>query len=191
MTGRTHDLTAFTALTYIIATQPLERISLPTAFVALTANFIGGLAPDLDQPTASLWRRIPAGSFWGRLISPLFGSHRYISHSILGIAIFNYLLRWFLNLAENVVLVDMDVVHFAFMVGFISHILVDMLTKDGVPIFFPISIRFGIPPLRFLRIKTGGMFEKAIIFPGLLLVNVYLVYHYYEKFIMFLKNYIN
>ena len=58
MTGRTHDLAAFTALNYIVATQPLEPITLPTVFVAISANFIGGLAPDLDQPTSSFWHKL-------------------------------------------------------------------------------------------------------------------------------------
>ena len=52
MTGRTHDLAAFTALTYVVATQPLPEMKLSTVLVALSANFIGGLGPDIDQPTA-------------------------------------------------------------------------------------------------------------------------------------------
>lgn len=53
MTGRTHDLAAFTALTIAIATTPIPHMSLATAIVAFSANMIGGLAPDIDQPTAA------------------------------------------------------------------------------------------------------------------------------------------
>lgn len=73
MTGRTHDLAAFSALSYIVATTPPERISLATTVVALSANFIGGLTPDIDQPTADLWHRLPLGSIFGKLLSPLLG----------------------------------------------------------------------------------------------------------------------
>lgn len=190
MTGRTHDLAAFTALSLVVATQPLPEMRLSTVLVALSANFIGGLAPDIDQPTASLWHRIPAGGIWGRLFHPLFGGHRFISHSIIGIFLFGLFLDWILKLASNVVLVDMNVVWLAFMIGFVSHLLMDTFTRDGIPWLFPIPINFGIPPLRFLRMKTGGMVEKSFIFPGLILANVYIYYTYYSKFLELLKHYI-
>lgn len=73
MTGRTHDLAAFTALNYVIATQPLMAMSLATAIVAFSANMVGGLAPDLDQPTAKLWHDFRGGSILGKILHPLFG----------------------------------------------------------------------------------------------------------------------
>ncbi len=50
MTGRTHDLAAFTTLSYFVATVPMHPISLGTAIVAFSANLVGGLTPDIDQP---------------------------------------------------------------------------------------------------------------------------------------------
>jgi uncharacterized metal-binding protein len=52
MTARTHDLAAITALGAVILLEPLRTISLATALVALLANQLGGIAPDIDQPTA-------------------------------------------------------------------------------------------------------------------------------------------
>lgn len=190
MTGRTHDLVAFTSLTYLVATQPLVKMSVPTLIIALVSAFIGALAPDLDQPTADLWRRVPIGSFWGKLLSPLFGGHRYISHSILGIFLFAFGTRYLFTAASKIILVDMNIVWFAFMIGFISHLIADSFTRDGVPWLFPIAVKFGFPPIKFLRFRTGGTIEKAIIFPVLLAANIYLVYAYHEKFIDFFKNYI-
>ena len=54
MTGRTHDLAAFTAMSYVLVTTPLEQMTLATAIVAFSVNMIGGLAPDLDQSSAPL-----------------------------------------------------------------------------------------------------------------------------------------
>ncbi len=71
MTGRTHDLAAFTALNLVIVSQPVEPFTLATGLAAFTANMIGGLAPDIDQPTAGLWNRLPAGSVIGRIFSPV------------------------------------------------------------------------------------------------------------------------
>ncbi len=190
MTGRTHDLAAFTSLSFIIATTPLTQISLATAAVALSANFIGGLAPDIDQTTADLWHRIPLGSVFGRLVSPLLGGHRFISHSIAGIFLFGFLTRYFLTAISGVLLVDMNIVWFSFMVGYISHLVMDTFTKEGVPWLFPIPVKFGIPPFKALRIKTGGLIEKAVVFPGLLLLNVYLYYTFYGRYLDFVKHYI-
>jgi inner membrane protein len=190
MTGRTHDLAAFTALNFIVATQPLSDISLSTALVALSANLIGGLAPDIDQPTADLWRRLPGGSVVGRIITPVLGGHRFISHSILGILVFGFVTRWFLEAASQVVLVDMNLVWMAFMIGFISHLVMDTLTKEGVPWLFPIPINFGFPPLRILRIKTSGLVEKSMIFPGLMILNGFIFYNHYGKYLELLRHYI-
>lgn len=190
MTGRTHDLAAFTALTYIVAAIPLQHISLATVLVAFSANLIGGLTPDIDQPTADLWHRIPAGSIIGRLVTPLLGGHRYISHSLLGVFLFGFLLQYILSLARHVILVDMEIVWWAFMIGYISHLIMDTFTIEGVPWLFPVPLRFGIPPFRFLRIRTGGIIEKAVIFPGLLFLNGYLFYSQYTKFLTLLQNYL-
>ncbi|MDZ4838595.1 MAG: metal-dependent hydrolase [Bacteroidota bacterium] len=82
MTGRTHDLAALTTLTMVVATQPLLPISIGTLFTAIAANLIGAAAPDLDQPTGKLWRKIPAGTILGKILNPFFGTHRSISHSL-------------------------------------------------------------------------------------------------------------
>ncbi len=191
MTGRTHDLAAFTALSYVIATQPLpEHISLATGIVAISANFIGGLAPDIDQSTATLWGRLRGGSVWGRIFAPLFGGHRFISHSLIGIALFGIGSKLILQAMSSVLIVDMDIVWWAFMIGFVSHLLMDTITRDGVPWLFPIPIRFGVPPLRFLRLKTGGLLEKSFIFPSLILINIWIYYRYYDRFLEILRNYI-
>ena len=191
MTGRTHDLAAFTALSYTVATQSLpDHISLATALVAISANFVGGLAPDIDQSTATLWGRIRGGSIFGRLLAPLFGGHRFISHSIIGIFLFGFGAKFLLQMMSGVLIVDMDIVWWAFMIGFISHLVMDTISRDGVPWLFPIPIRFGFPPFRFLRMKTGGLLEKTFIFPGLIILNIWIYYHYYGRFLEIIKGYI-
>lgn len=186
MTGRTHDLAAFTALNLVIATQPIPEVSLPTIFIAFGANMIGGLAPDIDQSTSNFWDNIRGGNVLARLISPLLGGHRFISHSILGLVIFAFLSQWILNLLSSFLIVDMNIVWISFMIGYISHLITDTLTRDGVPYFFPIPLRFGIPPFKFLRIKTGGFIEKSLFFPLLLIANGYLFYTFYPKYLEFL-----
>lgn len=192
MTGRTHDLTAFTGLHMVfLATLPaFPQMSFATAVAAFGAVFIGGLTPDIDQPTADLWRRLPAGNIIGRLITPILGSHRMISHSIAGVIAVGWLLRQFLNIAGTIILVDMNIIWTAFMIGFLSHLFIDFLNKEGIPLFFPFPWRFGFPPVRTFRVKAGGLAEKTIIFPALILFNGYLVYANYPKYLEFIKLYI-
>lgn len=186
MTGRTHDLAAFTALTFIVSHNPIPHISLATGLVAFSANMIGGLTPDIDQPTADLWHKLPAGTLYARLITPFLGGHRYISHSILGIVLFGFGSWWLLQTVSQVLLVDMKIVWWCFMIGFISHLIMDTFTREGVPWFFPIPLHIGIPPLEFLRVKTGGLIEKSVVFPGLLLLNFYIFYTHYSFFLALL-----
>lgn len=188
MTGRTHDLAAFTALNLVMITQPLPHVALSTAIVAFSANMIGGLMPDIDQPTAALWHELPAGSVFGKLLAPLLGGHRLISHSLSGIILFGIGTKYLLMLMHTVLLVDMNIVWIAFMIGYISHLLMDTITHEGVPWLFPIPFKFGFPPIRFLRVKTGGLIEKSIIFPLLIIINGYLYYSHYHVFLTFLRH---
>lgn len=185
MTERTHDLAAFTALTYVIATQDLPSITVATGIVALGANILGGMFPDIDQPTAGFWRRIPTGSVISRIVTPFLGSHRIISHSILGMILFGIGLHYLLKFVGSVLIVNMEIVWWAFMIGYFSHLVMDTITKEGVPWLFPIPWRIGFPPFKFMRVTTGEMIERGVVFPALLILNGYVIYQNYSKFVEF------
>ena len=186
MTGRTHDLAAFTALNLAVVTTQVPPMTIPTAFVAISANFIGALVPDIDQQTSMFWKNVRGGGSLAVLISPLLGGHRFISHSILGIIIFGFLSKFLFNILGSFILVDMQIVWIAFMIGYISHLIMDTTTKEGIAWFFPIPWRIGIPPFSFLRVRTGGWIEKLFVFPGLVFLNGYLIYTYYPRYLEFL-----
>ena len=190
MTGRTHDVAAFTALTFVVATIALPHISYGTAIVAFTANMIGGLTPDIDQPTADLWHKLPAGGLYSRLFTPFLGGHRYLSHSILGIILFGFLAHLALQISRHSLVVNQTIVWWSFMIGYISHLIMDTFTKEGVPWLFPIPMKFGIPPFALMRVKTGGLVERCIVFPGLIALTAFIFYAYHTKFIIFIHNYI-
>lgn len=189
MTSRTHDLAAFTSLTVALATvDKIPDMSLATALVAFAANFLGGLFPDLDKPTASFWKKFRGGSLVGRLIAPLMGGHRLISHSLLGLFLAGWLLDISLVAINQVLLVDMYYVWWAFMLGMGSHLVMDALTKDGIPLLFPLPWRIGFPPLEFLRITTGKLIEKALVSPSLMLLSGYLIWGNRLKLLNFLNH---
>lgn len=188
MTGRTHDLIAFTALHVTFVSIPLIPMSLGTAVVAFGANFMGGLFPDIDQPTSDMWDNFRGGQLLGKWICKILGGHRHVSHSLLGISLFGFLIDRFLQWIHPVVLIDMTIVWWSFMIGFVSHIIADMPTKEGVPLFWPLKIDIGVPPFRFLRIRSGHFVENFIIFPSFLLVNAYLFYAHYGKWLDFFQH---
>jgi len=175
MTARTHDLAAFTGLTLVLVYWTVPVMTLATAMAVFGANFLGALFPDLDNSTAQIWEQVRGGRIIGKIIPPLIGGHRYITHSMVGLALAGWLLRLGLDFLGKIILVDMALVWWGFMLGMISHLIADSLTREGVMWLFPFPWRIGFPPFKHLRIKTGGLIEKAVVFPGLILVNVYLV----------------
>ncbi len=188
MTGRTHDLAAFTTLAAYIATQPAPSMTLATAIGAFFGNMMGGLLPDIDDATSDFWDKIPAGSFFGNLLHPLIGHHRMVSHSLFGMALAGYLLHLLLGVMHHVVLIDMHIVWWATMFGYASHLIMDCITKEGIPWFFPVPVRFGFPPIKFFRVRTGGPVETFVIFPGLLATNAYIIYVYYPSILTFIRS---
>lgn len=190
MTGRTHDLAGITTLTAYLAFQPLVKMTLATGVVSVAACAIGAIIPDIDEPTAPLWQNLPAGSIAGRIVHPLLGGHRMISHSILGLVLAGWGLKFLLKYMSGFLLTNMDVAWWCFILGYLSHLVMDTITKDGVPWLFPIPIKFGFPPIKALRFTTGAWGEKILVFPGLLVLNGYLVYTHYGKFTEFFTKYL-
>lgn len=192
MTAKTHDLAAVTALSIIFVVQPLGNMSLSTVLVALLANQIGGIAPDIDQPTAPFWRNLPVGRFFGKIFGKLLGGHRFISHSLIGIALFGLAASAFLSAINPLIPhIDIGFVWWAFMIGVVSHLVMDSFTKEGVPWLLPIPIKFGFPPLKKLRITTGKSVELLVILPTLLAVNIWLYSAHYAKFAAFFHHYLH
>ena len=47
-----------------------------------------------------------------------------------------------------------------------AHLAADSVTTEGLPLFFPLPFKIGFPPFKFLRISTGGFWEKYVVLPG-------------------------
>src|SRR5277367_3074284 len=116
MTGRTHDLAAITALGVVVLIQPVRTVTLATAIIVVFANLAGGVTPDIDQPTAPLWRNLPVGKYFGRVFDTLSGGHRFLTHSVLGLALFGFAVRALLLFVHPIMrTVDIGLVWWAFM----------------------------------------------------------------------------
>lgn len=191
MTGRTHDLAAITALGIVVLSQPLRTVTLATALVVVFANLVGGIVPDIDQPTAPFWRNLPVGKYFGKIFGTLTNGHRFLTHSLLGLTLFGFGAHWLLVFVHPLMsTVDIDLVWWAFMIGMISHLVMDTFTKEGVPWLLPLPYKFGFPPLKRLRITTGHFTEKFVVFPGLLVCNTVLYFANYDKLLALLHRHL-
>lgn len=61
-------------------------------------------------------------------------------------------------------------------IGYFTHLIGDFVTKDGIPLFWPIKSRLG------LRIFRTGSFVEVFIGFVLILANIYLVYIFWDKY---------
>lgn len=192
MLGRTHDLAAITALSVVVLAQPPRTVTLATGIIAVFANLVGGIAPDVDQPTAPFWRNLPVGKYFGRAFGMLNGGHRFLTHSLLGLALFGFSAHWLLVFLRPILgSVDIDLVWWAFMIGMISHLIMDSFTKEGVPWLLPIPVKFGLPPVKRLRITTGKWMEKYGVFPILVIFNGFWLKLHYAQILEILHRHIH
>lgn len=191
MMARTHDLAAITTLGVVVLSQPSRTVTLSTAIAVIIANLIGGITPDIDQPTAPFWRNFPIGSIFGRMFGKLLGGHRFLTHSIMGLTFFGFGAHWLLIVLQPVLgAIDIGFVWWAYMIGMVSHLLMDSLTKEGVPWLLPIPIKLGLPPIKALRPTTGGSVESFIVFPSLLLFNALFYAHHYHRLLDLLQRHL-
>lgn len=175
MTSRTHDLFAFASLITVATYHPPASLNLVTTIVASIGSVVGSLMPDLDQASNRLWDLLPGGNFIGRVLKNLFLSHRTISHSLLGVFLFYKILGWILPKLLNPGFLNINLVFDALLIGYLSHLLLDSFTEEGLPLFFPLKWKIGFPPIKSWRIKTGKWVEKFVIFPGIIAYIVWFV----------------
>jgi inner membrane protein len=192
VTGRTHDLAAITALGIVFLIEPLHTMTLSTALLCVLANQMGGIAPDIDQPTAPLWRNLPIGKIAGKVTDKFLGGHRFLTHSLLGLALFGVVMAYILKFIHPLFPhVTIYLVWWSFMIGVLSHLIMDTFTKEGVPWLLPIPIKFGFPPVKRLRITTGKKFESFVVFPALLVLDVWLCTAHYHELQLFVHSYLS
>lgn len=166
MTARTHDAIAFASLITIAAfTQP-QNLNLLTVGAAVVGNIIGSTIPDMDGAGNRMYKFLPAGEYLGRILRRIFLGHRAISHSLIGFYIISKILHFLMFRLLNPAYVNIELVYAAVIIGFISHLFADALTKDGLPLLFPLKWRIGFPPISALRITTGSWMENLVVLPG-------------------------
>lgn len=153
MTGKTHiigGISASLAYAYFSGSDPL---------ILTGAGIVGALIPDICHGGSKIGRQL---SILSKIINLIFG-HRSFTHSLLFLVIITFLMNTFLSY---------ETVTAGLIVGMVSHYILDMGTRSGIQLFFPLDFRVRFP----LTTKTGSMVEN-LIFSLLALVSFYYGYH--------------
>lgn len=187
MTSRTHDVFAVASLITVATYYPPPSINLITLITSSIGCIVGALLPDIDQETNRLWDLIPAGHLIGDVLGKLFLAHRTLSHSALGVFIVYKLLGIVLPKLFNSTFINVQVLFASIMIGYLSHLLADALTEEGLPLLFPLKWKFGFPPIRSWRIKTGKAFEKYLVFPGIIVYTFWFILSNKNELIKIIK----
>lgn len=160
MIGKTHQLIGFTAVYTGALLYPFGDLNTQTIIASIFLSSIGSLTPDLDNEKNKLYTFIPVlPELFANFGEKLFGKHRSISHSIIGLWILGYISHWLIYKipVENGLL--HEALWYSFFISVIAHVAADAFTKEGVPLLWPLKFKFGVPPFKFLRVKTGSRFE--------------------------------
>lgn len=182
MTGKTHRIVGIVCGTgYFLATTSSNYQ--PATFSAvIVASYLGSLIPDADDAGADIWHTLPLGHTAGKISDPIL-KHRNISHSIVGVFIYQVILFFLLELMPSYWGISTPIVLISSTVAYTSHLFADMFTIEGIPLFWPWKRKFGIPPKPFegVRIMTGKWFENLIIFPVVNIILIILLVSYWQK----------
>lgn len=148
MMFKTHVVIAFLfGLIGITLFHPANQV------LFISVAMLGGLLPDIDHPKSKVGR-------WFRPFNYLF-EHRGFFHSFLVVPVIGICL-FFAGLPAFALPV---------LVGYKSHLLSDLVTKEGIMPFHPLS-RFRLKGF----IKTGGTFE-LLMFLGSIVFSGYYLLH--------------
>lgn len=113
---------------------------------------LGSLFPDIDHRGSYLGRRAKVASFFASMLF----EHRGATHAPITAGIMTFLMYLLGGLFIAPPLLKLWFI--GFYIGILSHILLDMLTKGGVPILYPISKR----KFSLTNMKTGSKGEAAV-----------------------------
>jgi inner membrane protein len=147
MTAPTHI--SFSLIFYFIiaGVSSLFNVNIGTLSIVV----LGSLMPDIDTVTSAIGRTLfPIAAAiekkWG---------HRTITHSFVGVGIAGIIALPVLYFSHNY--------YYAFLIGYLSHILIDCCNKKGPTIFWPSSIRAVLPGRKEFRIQVASSAEFILL----------------------------
>lgn len=116
-----------------------------TQFFTATVGGLVALLPDIDSPDSFIGH-ITGPVAWA--LNGLFG-HRHLTHSLLAVFLVFLAGKWLFHLSTPYLA--------AVVAGYASHLVLDALNPQGVPLFYPHPKRFSIP-----LVATGTVPDRLL-----------------------------
>jgi inner membrane protein len=116
--------------------------------ILVCTSTLSSLLPDIDHKGSYIGRRAKVTS---KITSSIF-KHRGVTHSPVLVSIFMLILNFFIT---NPMIKPML---WGIYLGIMSHIFLDMVTKGGIPLLYPLSKK----KYSLTKIKTGSFIETII-----------------------------
>lgn len=131
---------------------------------------LGSLLPDLDTRKSYMSKKWP---YLSKFISKRC-KHRGFTHSLLFLIVLSKFFKFIVVIGENnIILICMS---YGVFIGYLSHIVLDAFTYEGIDLFFPLGFN-----LKLSRLKTSSKGEKHVckilkfISINLILYNLYML----------------
>jgi len=150
MQGKTH-MAAATAISLGIVTYKTQDFGLLQSGVLIASTIAGSLLPDIDIKNSKVSHKHKFLSFFIRLFIEHRGTHSIIFMALLSIPLFLLTMILPSEIRPYGILFG-----FGILLGYASHIILDMLTPKGSPVLNPVC-KYSVSIL-----KTGGVIEFAI-----------------------------
>ncbi|RDY23928.1 metal-dependent hydrolase [Romboutsia maritimum] len=120
-------------------------------YIYIHFSYLGSLFPDIDMKNSYISKRLPIlYKFFGKKFR-----HRSVTHSLIFIYFLCYLFKLLIMFTDNNIVFTF--IYSGFIIGYFSHMCLDLITKEGIEILYPIRINFSIFP-----IKTNSKSEKFL-----------------------------
>lgn len=170
MLGKTHKAGATALALALISTEVVYPVtdSPVKSGLFVAGAIVGSLMPDLDVKSSEASKKNKLLSFITRLFFEHRGTHSVVVLTVLAALL--YIPARFIPLGYGYPVL------WGIILGYLSHIILDMCTKKGCPVFNPIKINISILPL-----KTGGLIERIIRVVFYILI-IYLLYLIFENY---------
>ncbi|MGE7933902.1 metal-dependent hydrolase [Viridibacillus arvi] len=152
MTGNTHILGGITA------GLAFAQISNYDPLVLIGSSVIGALIPDICHSGSKIGRTFRITS---KIVNNIFG-HRSFTHSLLFLLLMSFVMNTYIS-NESITA--------GVLLGMVSHYILDMATKNGIKLFFPLKITVRFP----LTTRTGSKVEN-IVATVLTIISVYFAF---------------
>lgn len=139
MTGNTHILGGIASSLAFVQITHYDQI------IVVGASVFGALLPDICHTGSKIGKIFPIIS---KIVNIVFG-HRTLTHSLLFLMIISFVMNHYIS-NESIVA--------GVIIGVISHYVLDMFTKKGIMLFFPLNIMVRFP----ITTRTGSKTENFV-----------------------------